>query len=132
MCVGYTDLNKVHSKDNYQLPRIDQLVDSIVGHEVLSFLDVYNGYNQIFIHRAVVEKTTFITEQGTYCYKVMPFRLKNAIAIFQRLVTWVFENLIRNQVEVYVDNLVEKNEGASQHPQNLFEVFFVLRHFNIN
>ena len=85
--MGYTDLNKVHSKDNYQLPRIDQLVDSIVGHEVLSFLDVYNGYNQIFIHRAVVEKTTFITEQGTYCYKVMPFRLKNAIAIFQRLVT---------------------------------------------
>ena len=56
---------------------------------------------------------TFITEQGTYCYKVMPFRLKSAIATFQRLMVRVFENLIRNQVEVYVDNSVVKIKGAS-------------------
>ena len=50
MCVDDTDFNKAHSKENYQLPRIDQLVDSIVGHEVLSFSYVYNGYNQIPKH----------------------------------------------------------------------------------
>lgn len=50
MCVDYTNLNRACPNDSFSLPQIDQLVDSLSGHEVLSFLDAYNGYNQILMH----------------------------------------------------------------------------------
>ena len=75
LCVDFTDLNKACPKDYYPLPRIDLLVDVTAGHSLLSFKDAYSGYNQIRIYPA--EKTSFITDQGTYCYRVMPFGLKN-------------------------------------------------------
>ena len=78
MCVDFTDLNKACSKDNFPLPRIDQLVDSTVGHKLLTFMDTFSRYNQIKMAEEDQEKTTFITSQGLYCYRVMPFGLKNA------------------------------------------------------
>ena len=90
MCVDFTDLNKACPKDSYPFPRIDQLVDSTVGHQLLSFMDAFSGYNQIKMDEANQEKTSFITSQGLFCYKVMPFRLKNAWATYQRLVNYMF------------------------------------------
>ncbi|BBG94714.1 Protein kinase superfamily protein [Prunus dulcis] len=86
MCQDYTDLNKACPKDSFPLPRIDQLVDATAGHELLSFMDAYSGYNQIFMHPPDSEHTAFITDKGLYCYNVMPFGLKNAGATYQRLV----------------------------------------------
>lgn len=83
-------LIKLCSKDIYPLHRIDQLVDSVSRHEVLSFLDTYNRYNQIPMHLEDVEKTAFIIEHGTYCYTV-PFGLKNTSTTFQRMMACVFE-----------------------------------------
>ncbi|CAL8084639.1 unnamed protein product [Prunus armeniaca] len=77
MCQDYTDLNKACPKDSFPLPRIDQLVDATAGHELLSFMDAYSGYNQIFMNLADSEHTAFITGRGLYCYYVMPFGLKN-------------------------------------------------------
>ncbi|KAK0580825.1 hypothetical protein LWI29_006641 [Acer saccharum] len=77
MCVDFTDLNKACPKDSFPLPRIDQLVDATAGHETLSFMDAYLGYNQIKMHKPDEEKTAFTTDQGLYCYTVMPFGLKN-------------------------------------------------------
>ena len=73
MCVDFTDLNKACFKDSYPLPRIDQLVNSIVGHQLLSFIDAFSGYNQIKMDEADQEKTFFITSQGLFCYKVISF-----------------------------------------------------------
>jgi len=78
MCVDFTDLNKACPKDSYSLPRIDQLVDSTAGHRLLSFMDAFSGYNQIRMDKVDQEKTSFVTSQGLFCYKVMPFGLKNA------------------------------------------------------
>ena len=78
MCVDFIDLNKTCPKDSYPLPRIDQLVDLTVGHKLLSFIDAFLGYNQIRIDETDQEKTSFITSQCLFCYKVMPFSLKNA------------------------------------------------------
>ncbi|XP_028065850.1 uncharacterized protein LOC114268815 [Camellia sinensis] len=78
VCVDFTCLNKACPKDSFPLPLIDQLVDSTAGHERMSFLDAYSGYHQIPLFSPDQEKTTFITPRGTYCYKVMPFGLKNA------------------------------------------------------
>ena len=89
-CVDFTGLNKVCPKDSYPLLRIDQLVDSTAGHKLLSFMDVFSGYNQIRMDEADQEKTSFVTSQGLLCYKVMPFGLKIAGATYQRLVNHMF------------------------------------------
>ena len=60
MCINFTGLNKAYLKDSFPLPRIDQLVDSIVGHKLLMFIDVFSGYNQIKMEEEDQEKTTFI------------------------------------------------------------------------
>ena len=90
VCVDFTDLNKACPKDSFPLPKIDQLIDATAGHDRMSFLDAYRGYHQIPLYAADQEKTAFITPRGTYCYKVMPFGLKNAGATYQRLVTKMF------------------------------------------
>ena len=90
MCVDFTDLNKAYPKDSYPLPRIDQLVDSTAGHKLLSFMDTFSRYNQIRIDEVDQEKTSFVTSQDLFCYKVMPFGLKNAGATYQRLVNHMF------------------------------------------
>ena len=82
ICVDFTDLNKVFPNDSFPQLRIDQLVDSTAEHKLLMFMDAFLGYNQIKIAEEDLEKTTFIISQGLYCYKVMPFGLKNAGAIY--------------------------------------------------
>ena len=71
MCVDFIDLNKAFPKDNYPLPRVDVLVDSIAQHQLLSFMDAFSGYNQIKMDEADQEKTSFVTSQGLFSYKVM-------------------------------------------------------------
>ena len=61
MCVDFTNLNRACPKDSFPLPRIYQLVDSIAGHELLTFMDAFSGYNQIRISEEDQEKTTFVT-----------------------------------------------------------------------
>ena len=90
ICVNFTDLNKACPKDSYPLFHIDQLVDSTASHRLFSFMEAFSGYNQIRMDEADQEKTSFITSQGLFCYKVMPFRLKNAGATYQRLVNQMF------------------------------------------
>ena len=90
MCVDFTDLNKACPKDSYPLPRIDTLVDSTVRHQLLSFMDAFSGYNQIGMDESDQEKTSFVTSQGLFYYKVMPFGLKNAGATYQRLMNKMF------------------------------------------
>ncbi|KAF5475589.1 hypothetical protein F2P56_007381 [Juglans regia] len=123
MCVDFTNLNKACLKDNFSLPRIDLIVDVTVGHRMLSFMDAYSGYNQIRMNEANQGKTTFITDQGLYYYKVMPFGLKNARATDQRLVNKMFKDQIGRNMEVYVDDLVVKIMEFAQYVENLKEAF---------
>jgi len=78
MCVDFTNLNNACPKDSYPLPNIDALVDSASGCALLSFLDSYSRYNRIKMHSLDEDKTAFMGETSNYCYKVMPFGLKNA------------------------------------------------------
>ncbi|KAI5321961.1 hypothetical protein L3X38_031033 [Prunus dulcis] len=129
MCQDYTDLNKACPKDSFPLPRIDQLVDATAGHELLSFMDAYSGYNQIFMHPPDSEHTAFITDKGLYCYNVMPFGLKNAGATYQRLVNKIFAGYIGNIMEVYVDDMLVKSRTAEDHLQNLSIMFGILKEY---
>lgn len=98
--MDFTDLNKARPKDIFPLLRIDSLADSTIGYVILSFMDAFSGYNQIYIHKTDPEKTAFITDRGLYCYKVMPFGLKNAGATYQRLVNKMFTWKIGRNMEV--------------------------------
>ena len=98
MCVDFTNLNKACPKDSYPLSRVDILVDSIVRHQLLSFM----------------EKTSFITSQGLFCYKVMLFGLKNAGMTYQSLMNNMFTHQVGRNVQVYVDDkLVKSRRGRT-------------------
>ena len=77
------------------------------------------------------EMTSFITDQGTYCYWVMPFGLKNARVTYQRLVNHMFRDLIEKCVEVYIDNLLVKSREEADHLRHLAEAFSILRKFRM-
>ena len=87
LCINFTDVNKACPKHSFPLSRIDLIVDATGDHELLSFMDAFSGYNQISMDPGDQEKTSFVTAQGTYSYRVMPFGLKNAGATYQRLIS---------------------------------------------
>lgn len=111
--MDFTDQNKVCPKNSFPLPQIDLIVDSMVGHHMLSFMKAYSGYNQIQMNMTDEENTSFIIDRGMYCYKVMPFGLKNVRKTYQRLVNQMFEKHIRHSIEVYVDDLLVKSKEPS-------------------
>ena len=80
-------------KDNFSLPHIDTLVDNIAKNSLFSFMDGISGYNQIKMAPKDMEKTTFVTMWGTFCYNVMPFGLKNARATYQRAMVALFHDI---------------------------------------
>ncbi|KAI3470508.1 hypothetical protein Pfo_027171 [Paulownia fortunei] len=131
LCIDFTDLNKTCPKDPFLLPRIDRLVDSTSGCEMLSFLDAYQGYNQIRLAPEDEEMTNFVTDQGIYCYRVMPFVLKNARATYQCLVNNIFAELIGRNMEVYIDDMLVKSKLASNHMSDLEECFNILRTYQM-
>ena len=119
------------SKDSFPLPMIDQLVDSTAGHKLLTFMDAFSGYNHIKMVEEDQEKTAFITSQGLYCYKVMPFGLKNARATYQKLVNKMFNKQIGKNMEVYVDDMLVKSKEELTHLDDLKETFSTLKQYQM-
>ena len=131
LCINFTDINKACPKDSFPLPRIDLIVDATAGHELLSFMDAFSGYNQISMDPDDQENTSFVTAQGTYCYRVMSFRLKNAGATYKRLVNRMFQKKIGATMEVYIDDMLVKSTTADLHIAHLSEAFQILRNYNM-
>jgi hypothetical protein len=127
MCIDYTNLNKACPKDPYPLPRIDQIVDSTSGCDLLSFIDAYSGFHQIKMAKADRKHTSFVTVDGLYCYVVMPYGLINALPIFARAMNITLGDLVRDIVEVYVDDIVVKTRESNSLLENLAQVFDKLR-----
>ena len=131
LCIDFTDVNRACPKDSFSLPRIDLIVDATSGHELFSFMNAFSVYNQISMDLDDQEKTSFVTAQGTYCYHVMPFGLKNAGATYQRLVNRMFQKQIGTTVEVYIDDMLVKSPTAKLHIAHLSEAFQILRKYNM-
>jgi hypothetical protein len=129
MCVDYTDLNKHYPKDPFGLPRIDQVIDSTAGCDLLCFLDCYSEYHQIAIKEEDQEKTTFITSFDAHCYTTMSFRLKNAGATYQRAIQACFKRQLNKNVEAYVDDVVVKTRNSDTLITDLEETFASLREY---
>ena len=131
LCIDFTDINKICPKDSFPLPRMDLIVDATAGHELLSFMDAFYGCNQISMDPSDQERTSFVTGQGTYCYRVMPFGLKNVGATYQRLVNKILQKQIGASMEVYIDDMLVKSVKAELHITHLAEAFQVLKSYNM-
>ena len=94
-------------------------------------MDAFLGYNQVKMEEANQEKTLFVTSQGLFCYKVMPFGVKNARATYQRLMKKMIAHQIGRNVQVYVDNMLVKSLREDEHLSNLQETFNTLWAYNM-
>lgn len=86
-------------------------------------MDAYSGYNQIKMKVEDEEKTTFVITQGTFCFQVMPFGLKNAGTTFYCLMDKVFKDQIGRNIEVDVDNILVQSKKIEGHLSDLRETF---------
>ena len=121
--MDFRDLNKACPKDDFSLPNLDMLVDTIANHEMFSFMDGFSRYNQIKMDPKDAKMTAFRTPFGNFYYIVMPFGLKNVGANYQRAMSVIFHDMIHNYVEDYVDDLVVKSKERKEHLDHLKKVF---------
>ena len=106
MCVDYRALNKATIRNQYPIPRVDDLLDELRGAKVFRAIDLMQGYYQIKIQDANCAKTTFKTPMGLYEFRVLPFGLTNAPAIFQGVMNRIFRPYIGKFVLVYLDDIL--------------------------
>ena len=104
VCVDYHKLNDATRKYNFPLLFIDQMLEQLAGKEFYCFLDGYFGYFQIVIAPEDQEKTTFTCLFGTFSYRRMPFRLRNAPATFQMCMMGIFSEFVEKILEVFIDD----------------------------
>jgi hypothetical protein len=123
MCINFTDLNKACPKDEFPLPRIDYLIDVPATSELMSLLNCYSGYHQIWMKKEDESKTSFITPSGTYCYLRMPEGLKNAGGSSSRMTAEVLSSQIGRNVLTYVDDIIVKSTKPENHIADLQETF---------
>jgi len=126
-CIDYRKLNSVTKKDNHPLPRIDELLDKFQGSKWFTSIDLKAGFWNVPIKEEDREKTAFITSEGLYQFKVMPFGLCNAPATFQRCMHKVIGNLIYTKAPVYLDDINIHSRTFEQHLKDLQEVFDKIR-----
>jgi hypothetical protein len=127
MCIDFTSLNKACPKDNFPLPRIDKIVDSAAGCEVMSLLDCFSGYHQIYMKEEDKANISFITPFGTYCFIKMLEGLKNAGSTFSCLTKRVLEGQVGNNIFTYVDDIVVASKKKEDHLADLAETFTNMR-----
>ena len=113
VCVDYWKLNACTQKDYFSLPFITLLLEDVGGHARYTFMDGYAGCNQISIVLQDIHKTVFTTPWGTFVWVIMPFGLCNAPAIFQKLVMYIFTDLLFKSMTVFVDDFSTQSNASS-------------------
>jgi len=132
LCVDLRNLNQVSLKDNYPLPKMDHILQRVVGASRISLLDGFSGFNQILVHPDDQDKTAFTTPWGTFKYVKMPFGLKNAGATFQRAMDIAFAKEIHDFLVIYLDDLTPFSKSDQEHLSHLRQIFLKCRKFGIS
>jgi Reverse transcriptase (RNA-dependent DNA polymerase) len=125
--VDFRGLNKACPKDDFPFLVTEIIIYHTSSYEVFSFMDGYAGYNQIKMALKDENHTAFRTPIGIYCYKIMPFGLKNTGATYQRTMKKLFDDLIHKIIQCYMNDPVIKAISYEEHLQYLEVVFNRLR-----
>jgi hypothetical protein len=127
MCIDFTELNKACPKDPYPLPRIDVIIDQAAGCDMLSLLDCFSGYHQVWMRREDEAKTGFTTPFGIFCFVRMPEGLRNARSTFNRMMKLILGKQLGRNASAYVDDIVTMSEREKDHIADLTETFDNMR-----
>ena len=130
--MDFRNLNRCSLKDNYPLPKMDHILQRVVGSKRLSMIDGFYGYDQIVVHKEDQEKTTFTTPWGTFMYGKMSFSLINAGATFQRAMDIAFAGERDKFVVIYLDDIMVFSKSDEDHLQHLKQVFNKCRKFGLS
>jgi hypothetical protein len=112
-CVDFRKLNAITTKDVYPLPRIDDLLYRMAGAKYFSLMDLQSGYWQVGMHPDSIEKTAFITPDGLFQFRKMPFGLCNSPARFMRLVDNVYNKW--EDCSPYMDDIAVHDPAIEGH-----------------
>src|ERR1044072_6168336 len=127
LCVDYKQLNKVTIKNWYPLPRIDDLMDQLVGACVFSKIDLSSGYHQIRVKMEHIQKTAFRTRYGHYEYSIRPFGVTNAPGVFMEYMNRIFHPYLDNFVVVFIDYILIYSKNDEEHAEHLRVVLELLK-----
>jgi hypothetical protein len=127
LCIDYRQLNKAMIKNQYPLPRIDDLFDQMKGATVFSKIDLRSGYHQLRIREDDVPKIAFKTRFGNYEFTVLPFGLTNALGVFMSLMNGVFRECLDKFVQVFIDDILIYSWTIEEHDKHLRLVLQCLR-----
>ena len=127
LCIDYSQLNRVTIRNQYPLPRIDELFDKFQGSRVYSKIDLRSGYHQLRVQESDVPKTVFRTRYGHYEFLVMPFGLTNAPTAFMDLMNLVFQPYLDRFVIVFIDDILAYSCSPEEHSEHLRLVLQTLR-----
>ncbi|GKE80462.1 reverse transcriptase domain-containing protein [Tanacetum coccineum] len=119
VCIDYRKLNDAIRKDHFPLPFMDQMLERLAGNEYYCFLDGFSRYFQIPIDPQNQEKTTFTCPYGMFAYRRMPFGLCNALGTFQRCMMAIFHDMIKETMEVFMDDFSVFEDSFASRLSNL-------------
>jgi len=132
LSIGFRNLNKFSLKDNYPLPKMDHILQKVLGSSRISLLDGFSGYNQVLVHHYDQDKKTFTTPWGTFMYVKMPFGLMNVGAKFQRAMDIVVADEIGRFIVIYLDDITIYSKIDEEHSLHLRRVFEKYKRFGIS
>ena len=127
LCIDYRQLNRVTIRNQYPLPRIDELFDQLQGSRLYSKIDLRSGYHQLRVQESDVPKTEFRTRYGHYEFLMMSFGLTNAPAAFMDLMNRVFQPYLDRFVIVFIDDILVYSGSSGEHSEHLRIVLQTLR-----
>jgi hypothetical protein len=132
LCIDFRNLNKASLKDNYTFPKMDHILQKVVGASKISLLDSFSSYNQVLVHPHDQEKTTFTTPLGTLMYVKIPFGLMNIGDTFQRAMDIAFVDELGRVIILYLADVTVYSKSDKEHLQQIRQVFEKCRKFRIS